>query len=64
MFIFYVCLCCCCVVHKVTVGKKLESTSSFLGCHTVGLMGLKHISYVGFSIENKMLDLKQNNLES
>jgi hypothetical protein len=28
-----------------------------LGCRTVGLMGLKHISYVGFSIENKMADL-------
>ena len=36
---------------------KILSTSSELGCRTVGLMGLKHISYVGFSIENKMADL-------
>jgi hypothetical protein len=39
------------------LGKKLESTSWFLGCRTVGLMGLKHISYAGFSIKNKMADL-------
>ena len=25
-----------------------------LGCRTVGLMGLKHISYVGFSIEDRL----------
>ena len=38
--------------------KKLESASWWiLGCRTISLMGLKHISYVGFSIENKMADL-------
>jgi hypothetical protein len=36
---------------------KFLSTSLELGCRTVGLMGLKHISYVGFSIENMMADL-------
>jgi hypothetical protein len=56
---FYVCCLCCllCCAARSDSWLKFLSTSLELGCGTVGLMGLKHISYVGFSIENKMADL-------
>jgi hypothetical protein len=56
---FYVCCLCCllCCAARSDSWLNFLSTSLELGCGTVGLMGLKHISYVGFSIENKMADL-------
>ncbi len=62
--VFYVC-CLCCLLRCAQIDSWLKFRDYdrvLLVCRFLHrwLMGLKHISYVGFSIENKMADYLNN----